>query len=41
MIMYSTEHGGHFIFRRGEYEMQGVVKVMTAMGVRVDVRVQG
>ena len=41
MIMYSTEHGGHFIFRRGEYEMQGVVKVMTAMGVRVDVRVKG
>lgn len=41
MIMYSTRRGAHFIFKRNGYEVKNVNKVMTALGVPVDVKVKG
>lgn len=40
-IMYSTEHGMHCIFRRGDTNYKSVVKVMSALGVRIDIRAHG
>ena len=41
MIMYSTRRGAHFIFKRGEYVVKNVNKVLTAIGVHVDIKVKG
>lgn len=41
MVMYSTKHGAHFIFKRGDYKVKNITKAMTAIGVPVDIRVKG
>ena len=33
MVMYSTKHGAHFIFKRGDYKVKNITKAMTAIGV--------
>lgn len=40
-IMYTTPHGMHCIFRLGDYTVKNIVKALTAIGVKVDVRVKG
>lgn len=40
-FVYTTQHGMHCIFKRGDYEARSVTKVMCGLGVKVDYRVKG